>query len=438
MLWSTVMFHSLVILFHILLSSAQVTSSNVAIIDLYDQHGRFPSPIPDDTRDRNFYTKIYVGTPPQEFSVKVDLWMETKLFLVDSTSELVGIGDRNEDFYGTELSRKHIFNTSASSSFELISNHYSSRSELCRQSNKMDIDDSDSDEDLKRAKTLPFYRTTASEGSDLVSKGPGDTIDPRVRLEMIIVNGTSEWFLYQPFDGILGLASQDGQNFDNSQDTIRAIGREFGFTKWSLWTNLTADGSGVSQLKLGNLDTRHCIPDTWKWIPRSNRSSEWSYVPLTWNGWNWNEVPLNSIKTEGRPPKLVKRKLSFENKGGDIQVTNDLLEYFTEPNMAKRQRGKYVVDCDLSKAADVIFSIGNEFDPVELVLKGADYITFDKDTDACVLALFVLPSDNPYTPIELPRRFLTNHCIAYDFESDTIGFADSNNPILDSKEYSWL
>ncbi|KAI1704269.1 mitochondrial intermediate peptidase [Ditylenchus destructor] len=382
--------------------------------------GSFPSPITYGSRDRGFYTKIYVGSPPQQFNVKVDLWMETKIFLVDSASQLVGI----DDFYGTLLSRKHRFNTSASSSFELISK-YSSQPELCRQSETSDKDESDSDELPKRAKTLPIYRTTFSEGSDLVSLGSYGTIDP-ARLKMIVVNGTSEWFLYEPFDGILGLASQDNQNFDNSQDTIRAIGREFGYTKWTLWFNMNALGNGVSKLTFGDLDTKHCTLDTWKWVPRANRSSEWSYVSLTWNGWDWNEVPLHSIKTEGRPPKLVKRKLSIENKEGDIQVTNDLLEFFTEPNMAKKQRGKHVVDCNLTKAADVIFIIGDEFNPVELVLKGDDYITYDKDADACVLALFVLSSENPYTPIELPRRFLRNHCIAYDFEKDSIGFADYN------------
>ncbi|KAI1704858.1 eukaryotic aspartyl protease domain-containing protein [Ditylenchus destructor] len=138
---------------------------------------------------------ISVGTPPQEFTVILDLFWQTDLGLIDS-----GINTTEE-----YVLQKHLFNTSNSTTFVLSDRN------ITTDYNGVNV-------------------TTGYVGSDILQLG-GDYF----KLSFNLVNTTDDGFVYQSRDGTLGLSI-----FQESYNNISAmtqIMQQLDRPIFSMWYN---------------------------------------------------------------------------------------------------------------------------------------------------------------------------------------------------------
>ncbi|KAI1700634.1 hypothetical protein DdX_16605 [Ditylenchus destructor] len=155
---------------------------------------------------------------------------------------------------------------------------------------------------------------------------------------------------------------------------------------------------------------------------------------------NW-KVHIASASIEGKPDSEVGVNTTLWQYTAftSIFCPMDLLYVFTNASDAVYDSTKslWIVDCDLTKAKNVVFNIGGTGNTTDsstkpLKLTGADYIKYYKYYDICYLSVY---GSKYYTTVELPAQFMNNHCLAYNAKEKSIGFADAKWVNKDPKTY---
>uniref|UniRef100_A0A915DNE7 Uncharacterized protein n=1 Tax=Ditylenchus dipsaci TaxID=166011 RepID=A0A915DNE7_9BILA len=196
----------------------------------------------------------------------------------------------------------------------------------------------------------------------------------------------------------------------------------------TIWTNNSADGNGSSVGTLGAVDTEHC-QSNWIYVPQdSNKYYPYSFhvssVELTLNG---TKQQLGLNKTMVVDQYVDSMYLPASLKPWFVNATNAIYD---------SNSGYYKVDCDVSKAAKLVFNIGGKGNTTssankQLVISAADYVAYSESSDICYLATYF---SKHLSVLEMNIQFSNNHCIAYNIKDNTIGIADSKTPITDVKQ----
>uniref|UniRef100_A0A915CPT5 Peptidase A1 domain-containing protein n=1 Tax=Ditylenchus dipsaci TaxID=166011 RepID=A0A915CPT5_9BILA len=121
-----------------------------------------------------------------------------------------------------------------------------------------------------------------------------------------------------------------------------------------------------------------------------------------------------------------------------MYLPNSLEPYLVNATNAvyNSNRGYYIADCDISKAAKLVLNIGGEGDTTssatkQLVISAADYVAYERSYDYCYLtAVFLSESMDK---LDMNFQFMDNHCLAYNIKDKTIGIADSKTLINSTK-----
>uniref|UniRef100_A0A915DNE2 Peptidase A1 domain-containing protein n=1 Tax=Ditylenchus dipsaci TaxID=166011 RepID=A0A915DNE2_9BILA len=196
----------------------------------------------------------------------------------------------------------------------------------------------------------------------------------------------------------------------------------------TIWTNNSADGNGSSVGTLGAVDTEHC-QSNWIYVPQdSNKYYPYSFhvssVELTLNG---TKQQLGLNKTMVVDQYVDSMYLPASLKPWFVNATNAIYD---------SNSGYYKVDCDISKAAKLVFNIGGKGNTTssankQLVISAADYVAYSESSDICYLATYF---SKHLSVLEMNIQFSNNHCIAYNIKDNTIGIADSKTPITDVEQ----
>ncbi|KAI1693475.1 eukaryotic aspartyl protease domain-containing protein [Ditylenchus destructor] len=329
---------------------------------------------------------ISLGTPPQNFTVEVDLFYHSDLSLFDSK---VNTTIRR-------LSNVRKFNTNDSSTFFIVNKNY----------------------------TSDYYGTVGYVGSDIMQFG-----DIRQRLSFGLIDNVTNYYDYYYFscDGALGLSVflESHSNISGMQQIMS--NQELPI--FSMWYNRSLSyEDSVAQMTLGHENNQNCLLD-WVYVP-SVQVNEFGYTESEY------AVHLSSITLEidgaSRPVNVkVNRTLVIDSWGIDqYGFMPYYLKFFfvTAANATwHRNRYAYFADCDLNKAKNVILNIGGSDGNLDessrkIVVTPAEYIRKLPKRNECVVNINGF-NDVFNNRIQMPMQFYNGHCYSYNTKTRMIGIS---------------
>ncbi|KAI1695034.1 eukaryotic aspartyl protease domain-containing protein [Ditylenchus destructor] len=231
-------------------------------------------------------------------------------------------------------------------------------------------------------------------GSDVANIGGISITDFKFGL----VTSLNWQYTSEPVDGTLGISPHESYN--GISNALTQIAEQLDTPVVSLWNNGNDFSNGTGQLTLGALDNDHCQPDSWFFVPRP---SSQSMYPIIYG----------------------------------IHVPRPVFYQFSNATNAtyKPEWKLWAVDCDLSKARDVTFYVGGQEnkisgeDKAKLVVVPEDYIGYKAIYKTCFLRVsgYDPPEGYPYSKgydeIIFGQWFMSRYCIAYNVQSNEVGFA---------------
>ncbi|KAI1706708.1 eukaryotic aspartyl protease domain-containing protein [Ditylenchus destructor] len=259
-----------------------------------------------------------------------------------------------------------------------------------------------------------------------------------------------------PVDGLLGLSQQTfRRSFCKSRKAL--IGRYFPYIQIVrrveiqlvlLLTDIYFNETGVEfsdmklrgsgQISIGSDDISNCEGD-------------WQYVPQNGNayGYSWNQVHLTQVNLAfgseaqyNSSAVTLNTSLVFvDDPVGILTPYEEILNIFVKASGAHLNStfGLYEIECNRAhEGKNVTLRIGEDGN-TEIILTWRDYVrkeqrTFwpsSEKTHKCFLDVYVSPLGEMNRVVWMEgsdymlvgQRFLNNHCFAYNFKEQLIGFA---------------
>ncbi|KAI1699333.1 eukaryotic aspartyl protease domain-containing protein [Ditylenchus destructor] len=315
-----------------------------------------------------YFANITIGTPAQTLTVEIDPW------------------SLNTD----ELPPKKVYDKSQSSSYVDIGKNFSTAA--CGRGQK---------------------------GTDVVNVGEVSTA-----VTFGIAQNASSYLKLLPSDGILGINRMPP--FNNSKNAISQLlsGLDSPVVTW--WQNETYWGFNatlpVAQLTLGAEDIDHC-------------KSSYVYVPRVTNIKTYDRFyPVHlttAVISEGTPEDQIETRFeinaTLNMRHNQYRIYSPRSFFYALTNATNAVYNstvwEYVVDCDLSKHKDIVLNIGGSGFTEDGTSRQISYYR------VCYLSAFVSGEENRV--VELPQKFLNNHCLAYNAKEDMIGFSEVKQKKLD-------
>ncbi|KAI1706868.1 eukaryotic aspartyl protease domain-containing protein [Ditylenchus destructor] len=364
---------------HNALRSKRLLESHENIRELFTSHELEPSIVLNRPYNSSYYTyiaNVTIGTPAQTFAMEIDLWYGTDLCVLGQNANLSKVS--------TRIPSKHVYYPGNSSSY---------------------VDQKGN-----------FSDYVCGKGRNASDQLNVDQISANV--VMGVVDQISYYFKYYPIDGILGLNPSTPDTNANSLASQLIAGLDTPIMSW--WQNQSRLNTGTAQLTLGGEDTDNC-------------KSNYVYAPQVWSyGGSYGDfrVHLTSASVDGKSDSEVGQNttLTLYPDQDRIYCTYDFFYVLTNASNAvyNSTTNAWHVDCDMTKAKNVILNIGGSGNVTDgstkqLVLTGADYIHYYA-YGVCIV--YAYPYDW-YRTVELSYLFMNNHCLAYNAKEQTVGFADA-------------
>lgn len=330
---------------------------------------------------------ITVGTPPQSFNVEVDAFYDNELLLIDAGADLSNVD--------TRIPAKATYNANASSTYVPVSGNISS------------------------------WGMKAHKAKDVLNV---DTLS--TTLKFVVADKLPYFLNYYAIDGVLGFGPSKKSWFNVSVVADEVVS-QLDKPLVSVYVNQNSAGNGTGQVTLGAEDGDNC-------------QSNWVYVP---NTKYWEKQGYAYTVHVSSADVTISGQATTVNL--DSNVTFAAWPAFDVPYSAQtvfvngtgatynETYGVYTIDCDTSKAPSITLNIGGSGNSTDntsqkLVLTGADYIRYYRSGDFCYLGV------NFYRGLGmwyLGSQVLNNHCIGFNYNERTVGFADSKTPKTDVTQY---
>ncbi|KAI1699643.1 hypothetical protein DdX_17188 [Ditylenchus destructor] len=240
----------------------------------------------------------------------------------------------------------------------------------------------------------------------------------------VITDSIGYLLRYYPVDGVLGL--NPTKPYSNADNLVSQLVGTMDTPVMSWWQNtqakLTITRPDPRTAKKNTENVCDCLVISHSSVKkRVDLLGIGPYAQLTLGGEDTDNCQSNYVYASQQPS----RRTTY----GDyrVHIASAQIDQMTD----------YEVDCDLSKIKNIILNIGGTGDKADgttkqLILTGADYVYYYKYYDACVVLAY--PSEYAHTE-ELTRRFMNNHCVAYNAKEKTVGFADVKVKNNDPKTY---
>ncbi|KAI1692724.1 eukaryotic aspartyl protease domain-containing protein [Ditylenchus destructor] len=341
-----------------------------------------------------YFANITIGTPAQTLTVEIDPWYDQELCVL-------GTGVDEKSLNTDELPPKKVYDKSQSSSYVDIGKNFSMAA--CGR---------------------------GQNGTDVVNVGEVSTA-----VTFGIAQNASSYLKLLPSDGILGINPMPP--FNNSQNAISQLLSGLDSPVMTWWQNETYWGFNatlpVAQLTLGAEDIDHC-------------KSSYVYVPRVTNIKSYDRFyPVHlttAVISEGTPEDQIDTRFeinaTLNMRHNQYRIYSPRSFFYALTNATNAVYNstvwEYVVDCDLSKHKDIVLNIGGsgfteDETSRQIVLSPAEYIYYWSYYRVCYLSAFVSGGENGV--VELPQKFLNNHCLAYNAKEDMIGFSEVKQKKLD-------
>ncbi|KAI1722378.1 eukaryotic aspartyl protease domain-containing protein [Ditylenchus destructor] len=351
---------------------------------------------------------ITLGTPPQYFRVGVSLYESTDLELlsIDTVGYAVAVN-------------KSLFNSSASSTYREFPNSNYSHT----------LGNGVLGEDLLGIEDALFNISFS------LIKNP--------------IRAAPKWRLYD-VDGYIGLVAEKSQY--QTVPILKQLEKTLDNPIVSVWKEELNKDNGSYVLTLGAYDTTNC-ENGWISAPRLKARNCYDEIPAA-------AVHVNSITTtfRGTDVRIALNKTLAIDQSCILKTGHSYIEglmpfymefFFTqafkisilqcrtfERSQYDVEIAQYSVNCSAEVVGNLVFHIDHWSSNKNISLSGADLITpyAFKDpenvsgvkSDKCYLPLSGY-RDDECDILCLPRMAWNNHCYAYNFVKNEVGFSNSIN-----------
>jgi hypothetical protein len=328
-------------------------------------------PIPVDQTYYVVVGNITAGTPPQQFTVSIDLW-EEDLYLI-------GVGADGTS--GESNASKNQYDKSASTTYQNPNVSFSADS----------------------------GGVSGMLANDLVNLG-----DLNVNLTFGDADSVDWWVNFLPIDGVLGLSPQDSSN--NIPNVQNQLASQMADPVMVIHMNNDTHDSFIS---FGSEDVPQC-------------QQPWAHVPNgILDGYGLSNMNVTSLSIEGTTTSLAmsNRPLVVSNWLDTKFVSNQTRDLLIQASGATRnnQTRQYELPCaSMAQAKNVVMTLSVG---VTITLTPNDYMLVRVDpndgTSTCTLDVVGWYDENEPNyrsyELELDQRFLKTRCVSYNSQTKVLG-----------------
>ncbi|KAI1702204.1 eukaryotic aspartyl protease domain-containing protein [Ditylenchus destructor] len=335
--------------------------------------------VDESTAEGNFYNEfvanITVGTPPQNVTVSFDFFYSSDFFLADSHISSSSRYQENYKLWQT-------YNSSASSTYVDLHKHFSIPISGSR-----------------------FTSTDGYIGKDVMNVS---SFSAKVAIGVV----TSTWY-FNGFAGTAGLHSTNSSISNATGNLITQLAPQLDQPVVTLKSNYCMDYSNPNktiQITLGSLDEEHCQSD-WLFAPT---------VPPRYNvGYQVNASSAVAASANGTVLAQISGQVAVyvDEAYWQEYASRSVYYLFLNASGSVWNDDSWQYEADCNSAGNVTLPLANG----NLVFTPSDYLEKVPKSDVCRLSI----NRDTYSTgdyIELGRRFLNSHCVAYNAQSQQFGF----------------
>jgi hypothetical protein len=266
-----------------------------------------------------------------------------------------------------------------------------------------------------RTFTAEFEQVTGHIASDFI-----DVDGVRARVNVGVAESVSRLAIidYIPVDAAVGLLPRSLSGKPSNISLLPQLLSALEQPLISFYVNRSdpVEANWRGSLTLGALDNDHCDPKAYSFTPELNL---------------YLDVAVSSLKIgSGRYP--LNGTVVLTDFEWPLFVSENAFDALVNVSGAKNywDTGYYKVDCKtVNSLADVTLNLGAD-GKAPVTLHPRDYVKVSDHLfgfiEFCYLnvePLYSDDTDSEFLWVVLGRQFLNNHCIAYNFDDDTLGFA---------------